>query len=249
MVTAVATDLTLDRGDMLPSSVPSQEDILSFATTKNISRRGLTVTVALLSVSVTASSSRAQDACPDVEVLFARGSGELPGLGIVGEPLVDAITNGLSELQVSAYAVEYLADLAQTSAGSGADDMTSHLVATAERCPDTLFVVGGYSQGGSVTDIAIDIPTVLGIGDSIPAQFQDRIRAVVVFGNPLALFGDAIMDDAKWGSRAREFCNFGDPVCGAGVNVLAHLTYGFDGSADEGAAFAVEQVRASRGAP
>lgn len=222
---------------------------MSFEAIEKVFRRGLTVTVALVSVSLAASSSRAQDACPDVEVLFARGTFELDGLGMVGEPLVDAITFGLLDLKVSAYAVDYLADAAQLSAGSGADDMTSHLVATAERCPDTLFVVGGYSQGGSVTDIALDIPTVLGIGDSIPAELQDRVRAVVVFGNPLALFGDAIVDDWTWGKRAIEFCNFGDPVCGAGINVLAHLTYGFDGSADDGAAFAVEQIRATRGAP
>lgn len=196
-----------------------------------------------------ANLASAQSACPDVEVLFARGSGELPGLGIVGGPLVDAITSGLPGKDVSAYAVDYLADIAQTSAGSGADDMTNHLVETADRCPDTQFIVGGYSQGASVVDIALGIPTILGIGESIPSKFLDRIKAVVVFGNPLALTAGSINDDPTWNSRTREFCNLGDPVCAAGVNVLAHITYGFDGSADDAGSFAAQQVQEKPGAP
>ncbi|RAW33141.1 hypothetical protein PC110_g10526, partial [Phytophthora cactorum] len=58
--------------------------------------------------------------CSDVHVVFARGSGEMAGLGICGEPLVSGITSDLSGMSVSSYAVSYLASMDQTSAGPGA---------------------------------------------------------------------------------------------------------------------------------
>lgn len=82
-----------------------------------------------------ASSSLAQVTCRYVEVIFARGSGELPGLGIVGGPLVSQIKAKLQGPQVSSYAVNYLADVAQTSGGAGASDTTNHLVQVADCCP------------------------------------------------------------------------------------------------------------------
>ncbi|KAE8896288.1 hypothetical protein PF005_g18832 [Phytophthora fragariae] len=102
--------------------------------------------------------------CCDVHIVFARGSGELPGLGICGGPLVKGITSNLEGMSVSSYTVNYLASVAQTSAGPGATDMTKHVVAVAQQCPKTVFVLGGYSQGASVTDISISIKTMLGMG-------------------------------------------------------------------------------------
>lgn len=206
-------------------------------------RSGLLLAFAFTLSGLFSQSAAAQAGCPDVEVLFARGSGELPGLGIVGGPTVNAIRRGLPGKNVAAWAVAYAADVAQTSAGPGATSLTNHLVATATRCPSTQFVLGGYSQGASVVDIALGIPNFLGIGRAIPAQYHDRIRAVVLFGNPLALTGGRVSNNRTWGARTREFCNLGDPVCAAGFNVMAHITYGFDGSAAQGGAFAARQVQ------
>ncbi|KAG7378804.1 hypothetical protein PHYPSEUDO_009467 [Phytophthora pseudosyringae] len=169
--------------------------------------------------------------CSDVHVVFARGSGEMAGLGICGEPLVSGITSNLGGMSVSSYAVNYLASYDQTSAGSGATDMTSHVVSVAQECPNTVFVLGGYSQGGSVTDISLGIQTTLGTGDSIPETLAPRIKAVVTFGNPLKLMGQTIESSSStYGSKAIEFCNTGDPVCGGGFNMMAHLMYATDGS-------------------
>ncbi|GHF22966.1 hypothetical protein GCM10017786_66310 [Amycolatopsis deserti] len=44
--------------------------------------------------------------------------------------------------------------------------MSNHIKSTAAACPGTKFAIGGYSQGASVTDIAIGIRTYLGTGRS-----------------------------------------------------------------------------------
>ncbi|OHV35755.1 cutinase [Parafrankia colletiae] len=183
--------------------------------------------------------------CSDVDIVFARGSGEAPGLGITGTPFVNSLRQNLTGKSVSSYAVNYAADVAQTSAGPGATDMTRHVVSVAASCPNTKFVLGGYSQGGSVTDISIGIPTLLGSGQTIPTNLAPRVAAVVVFGNPLALYGQRITTVSPlYGPKAKEYCNLGDPVCAGGFNIYAHLTYGFDGSTANGATFAATRVRA-----
>jgi cutinase len=216
-----------------------------FAICSSVSLRQL----ALLCLLVLISSTKiAQAQCTDVHVVFARGSTELPGLGICGKPLVSGITKNLAGKSVSSYAVDYLADAAQTSAGPGATDMTKHIVSYAEKCPDAVFVIGGYSQGGSVTDIAIGIRTSLGKGQTIPTALAPRIKAVVVFGNPLKLFGKTIATASDlYGSKAIEYCNSGDPVCAAGVNMAAHLTYPVDGSVTKAAQRAAQMVGTSGG--
>jgi cutinase len=182
--------------------------------------------------------------CTDIHVVFARGSGELPGLGITGGPFVDAVRSNAAGRSVSSYAVNYAAALDQSSAGAGATDMTRHVVQYAAECPGARIVLGGYSQGASVTDISIGIPTVLGRGETIPASLSSRVTAVVVFGNPLRLTGGTIPTSSRtYGPKALDDCNAGDPVCAGGINVLAHLTYGFDGSAAAGGRFAAQRSR------
>ncbi|KAG2519389.1 hypothetical protein BBO99_00008139 [Phytophthora kernoviae] len=182
--------------------------------------------------------------CSDVHVVFARGSGEAAGFGICGEPLVSGITSNLAGMSVSSYAVGYLASMDQTSAGPGATDMTNHVVSVAQECPNTVFVLGGYSQGASVTDISIGIKTTLGSGKTIPDTLSSRIKAIVTFGNPLKMMGQTIESaSSTYGSKAIEFCNMGDPVCGAGFNTMAHLTYPTDGSVTSAAKKAAALVK------
>ncbi|EGZ11727.1 hypothetical protein PHYSODRAFT_336229 [Phytophthora sojae] len=182
--------------------------------------------------------------CSDVHVVFARGSGELPGLGTAGQPLVSALSSNLGGMSVSSYAVNYLAAYDQLSAGPGATDMTNHVVSVAQECPSTVFVLGGYSQGASVTDISIGIKTMLGSGASIPEDLAPRIKAIVTFGNPLKLFGQTIASSSStYGPKAIEFCNQGDPVCAAGFNMAAHLMYPTDGSVTTAAQKAAALVK------
>lgn len=191
-------------------------------------------------------TASASAACPNVNVVFARGTGEPPGLGMVGTPFASAVAAGLPGMTVTDYAVNYAANVSQTSAGPGATDMSQHIVSMAAQCPNTQFVIGGYSQGASVTDIAIGIPTSLGTGMAIPASLASRIDAVVAFGNPLRLSGQTIVaDSALYGAKADEFCNVGDPVCGNGADIAAHLMYAANGDAAAGAQFAAQKVTAA----
>lgn len=184
--------------------------------------------------------------CPDIEVVFARGTSEAPGLGTVGQPFVAALIRDLPGRSVGSYAVDYAANVSQTSAGPGATALTAHVVDTAARCPATRFVVGGYSQGATVTDIALGVPAGRVPGTALPVALAPRVAAVVVFGNPLGLRRQTIATASTvYGPRSLDFCNLGDPVCGRGFYLPAHLAYGRDGSAERGATFAAGQLGAS----
>src|SRR5690242_11356110 len=87
----------------------------------------------------------ASASCPDVEVVFARGRQEPPGVGQIGDALVNALRSQTS-LSVGVYGVNYPADL---SAASGADDMRAHAQSMASSCPNTRLVLGGYSLGAT----------------------------------------------------------------------------------------------------
>lgn len=184
--------------------------------------------------------------CSDVDVAFARGTAEFPGLGITGGPFVDRLKSELSDRSISTYAVNYAADVTQASAGPGSRDLVEHLTSVAASCPSTTFVIGGYSQGATVVTNAVGLRTSSSnTGAVIPAEIADRIDAVVVFGNPLGLRGSKIETaSATYGPRTQSFCTAGDPVCQIGsFDVLAHLRYAIDGSTTAGAQFAAARVR------
>lgn len=185
--------------------------------------------------------------CTDLHIVFARGTGEKAGFGICGTPFVSELTSKLANLSVSSYAVNYAASVSQLSAGPGATDMTNHVKAVAQQCPNTVFVLGGYSQGASVTNIAIGIKIPLAHGEVIPETLAPRIKAVVTFGNPLKLTGRTIKSSSQlYGPKAIEFCNKGDPICGNGFNIKAHLAYPKDGSVARAASEAAGLVQGGR---
>ena len=191
-------------------------------------------------------AAAADGACSDVELVFARGTGEPQGLGIVGRPLAQALAAELPGKKVGSFAVVYAAASNQSSAGPGATNMSQHIVSVAKSCTNTEFVIGGYSQGASVTDIAMGIRGAGTRGEAIPADLAGRVSAVVVFGNPLGLQRRTIANSsAVFGPKAKEFCNTGDPVCGGGRNFAAHLAYPRNGSVQQAAKFAAGKINAS----
>jgi cutinase len=69
------------------------------------------------------------------------------------------------------------------------------------------------------------------------------VAAVVAFGNPLGISGRTIATASPvYGPRSKDYCNTGDPVCGSGNNVVAHLQYGSNGMTAAGAKFAAGLV-------
>jgi cutinase len=185
--------------------------------------------------------------CSDVYVLFARGTAEPGTLGIVvGPDFASAVKSNLAGKTVTIWGDPYAASITQLSAGPGATLMTDELDSVASDCPDAQFVLGGYSQGASVVDISLGIPTLLGTGATIPSSLSSSIAAIVTWGNPLSLFLHETIGMAKpvFADRTKEYCNQGDPVCGNGFDVLAHLLYGVNGDAAAGGAFAADEVLA-----
>ena len=172
------------------------------------------------------------DPCPDVEVVFARGTGEPPGVGRVGQAFIDALATLLGDRTVDTYAVDYPASFDFLAAADGANDAAAQIVAVASRCQDTKLVLGGYSQGAALVDMLANVPplgdTVGDIGSAPPLAepFADKIAAAAVFGNPAARFGTPLSSSGLFAGKAIDVCNAYDPICSStGLNPAAHDGY------------------------
>jgi hypothetical protein len=93
--------------------------------------------------------SASADPCPDVEVVFARGSGEPPGVGGVGTSFVDALRPQIGNRSLGVYPVNYPASTDFSSPDfptgviDGIRDASSHIASMAANCPKTREVLGG----------------------------------------------------------------------------------------------------------
>lgn len=176
--------------------------------------------------------------CNDIEVVFARGTSELPGIGRVGESFVEDLRTRVGNRSVGAYAVNYPASYDFRTAADGANDASAYIQNIVNTCPDTKLVLGGYSQGAAVIDIITSVPfPAIGFTNPLPPEMADRIAAVAVFGNPTAKVGLPLTSSPVYGTRAIDLCNTGDPVCSAGNDVPAHRNYGPVGLTNQAAAF------------
>ena len=193
------------------------------------------------------------DDCPDVEVVFARGTNEPPGLGRVGDALVDALRQQTGGMNIDAYGVNYAAGKLQLHGGDGAKDTINHVRQTVARCPSTRIVLGGYSQGASVMDIVAGGP-IGGIswGSPLPSDLADHVAAVATFGDVADRAGGSLpTSSALLGSKAIDLCNPGDPICHAGPgNEWSGHTEGYVPSyTDQAAAFVASRLVPGPGEP
>jgi cutinase len=188
----------------------------------------------------------ASSACSDVEVVFARGTAEAPGLGREGQAFVDALKRDVKGRTVSAYAVNYPASYDFMQATAGAADASAHVQATAANCPTTRIVLGGYSQGAAVIDgITGDPAALFGLGQPMPAEVADHVAAVAVLGNPLNRFGGPLTAlSPLYGAKAIDLCNGADPVCSPGDDRPAHSQYVESGLVGQAAGFAADRIKA-----
>jgi cutinase len=177
-------------------------------------------------------SSASADPCRDVEVVFARGTGEDPGVGRVGQAFIDALRAHLGGRSVGVYAVDYAANRNFLNTAAGATDATGHIGWMANECPSTPIVLGGFSQGAAVVSMLIGVPPVwnrlgdIGSAPPLPPELAGNIAAVAVFGNPAARFGNpATTAPPPFGARAIDLCSDGDPICSDGRVRHAHSDY------------------------
>ena len=177
-------------------------------------------------------------ACNDVQVVFARGTKEAPGIGRVGEAFVNDLRNLMGGRSLGVYAVNYPASYDFLAAADGANDASAYIQNVASTCPNTKLVLGGYSQGAAIIDVLAAVPfPVIGFNNPLPATVADRIAALAVFGNPSTRIGIPLTSSPIYGSRSIDLCNPGDPICSPGDDVPAHRSYGPDGTAGQAAAF------------
>jgi cutinase len=169
--------------------------------------------------------------CPDIEVVFARGTDDAPGLGAVGGAFVSALQSKVGGRSVGSYAVNYPANYDFLAAANGANDASAHVQYMMGACPNTRLVLGGYSQGAAVMDViaAVPIPAV-GFDNPLPPNAPDFVAAIAVFGNPSAKLGLPLTMSPVWGGRAIDLCNGGDPICQTdGESVAAHRSPSYTG--------------------
>ena len=177
-------------------------------------------------------------ACNDVQVVFARGTDEPPGIGRVGQAFVDSLRGKIGNRSMGVYAVNYPATYDFLAAADGANDASAFIQDVVNTCPDTRLVLGGYSQGAAIIDVITSVPfPAIGFNNPLPPNVPDHVAALAVFGNPTAKVGLPLTSSPVYGGKAIDLCNAGDPICSDGNNVPAHRSYGPDGTASQAAAF------------
>ncbi|MEU9804886.1 cutinase family protein [Mycobacterium sp. NPDC050853] len=188
--------------------------------------------------------------CPDVDVSFARGTNDSPGLGDVGKAFTDELTDRLPNKFVDIYAVNYPASFDWVRAGDGANDMSFHVQEVARNCPNTQFVLGGFSQGAAVVDVLMGTNgTGLTFNNPLPTDLEQRVAAIVLIGNPRnwQVNGMSLELSIKDSQRSKviDICNPGDGICDPnGGGLGPHMQYKSDGSADRAADFVVNRLTA-----
>jgi cutinase len=200
--------------------------------------------------------------CPDTQVVFARGTGEDPGVGPTGQAFVDALRGRLGGKSLDIYPVNYPASDQWSTGLDGIRDAGSHVVNEAAACPNTKMVLGGFSQGAAVAGFV----TSPAVPDSVPQDIDpasipkpldpavaNHVAAVVLFGTPnvraMNFLGQPkLVIGPLYQSKTIEVCAVEDPVCSDGVNFSAHNSYIEDGSSiGQGVDFAVARLQGSGG--
>ena len=202
------------------------------------------------------SANAADDSCPSIEVVFARGTFEAPGVGATGQAFVDALNARLPGKTVDVYAVNYPASLDFGRAADGIVDASNKIETIAASCPNTKIVLGGYSQGAAVagyttTDtVPAGFALPAGITGPMPPAIAPHVAAVVLFGTPDTWFLNLVDHNAPpitigqlYTAKTLQLCATGDPVCfPGGLDRAAHSSYKDNGMADQAADFAARQL-------
>ena len=165
-------------------------------------------------------------------MVFARGTGELPGPGRVGQLFADHLAAQSGGRRIETYGVNYPASYNFFTTGIGASDAAAHITATAQRCSSTKVVLGGFSQGAAAVSMLAGVPPLgntvgdLASSPPLPPDIADRVTAVAVFGNPSARFGAPLSENGQFAGRTIDMCAGGDPICSVtGHDRAAHSAY------------------------
>jgi cutinase len=218
---------------------------------------GTAVALTAPALPAVAAPSASAEPCPDTEVVFARGTGEDPGVGPAGQAFADALRARLGGKSMGVYPVNYPASDQWSTGLDGIRDAGAHVVSMAGSCPNTKMVLGGYSQGAAVMGFV----TSPAVPDSVPADVDpatipkplqpdvaNHVAAVVLFGTPNVRAMDflgqpQIVIGPLYQAKTIKVCAPEDPICSDGMNFAAHDGYADDGSViAQGADFAASRL-------
>lgn len=219
------------------------------------------VAAAGLSASVLAPAIPVASAqCPDVQVVFARGTGEPPGVGPTGQAFVDDLRSRVGGKSLDVYPVNYPASNEWDTGLDGIRDAGAHVNSMAHDCPNTKMVLGGYSQGAAVMGFVTSAAVPDGVDPAtvpkpLDPSVADHVSSVVLFGMPNVramnfLNEPPVAIGPLYQPKTIKVCAPEDPVCSDGMNFAAHDTYASDGQMiDKGAAFAASHLGGNGATP
>jgi cutinase len=220
--------------------------------------------VAVIGATAAAPTALAADgACADVEMVFARGTFEAPGVGVTGQAFVDAVQARTGNRSVDVYGVNYPASLDFGAAADGVVDASNRVRDVAARCPNSKIVVGGYSQGAAVAAYITEDTMPEGynlppdLTEPMPPEVAKHVAAVVLFGKPSSGFMQLIYSGAppitvgpRYTGKTLELCIPNDPVCApGGGDREAHSEYIAQGLTDQAADYVAGKLGIKSGAP
>jgi cutinase len=197
--------------------------------------------------------------CPDVEVVFARGTFEPPGVGVTGQAFVDALRPKLAGRSVDVYPVNYPASLDFATAADGVADASNKIRETAATCPNTSMVLGGFSQGAAVIgyttldSVPVGYTLPPGITGPMPPEVAGHVAAVALFGKPSTGFLQTLNTDAPpiavghlYVPKTVDLCIPEDPICSpSGSDNGAHNLYPENGMVSQAADFVARRLASS----
>ena len=194
----------------------------------------------------------AADPCPDVEVVFARGTTEPPGVGGVGQNFVDTLRSHVGAKSLGVYPVNYPATTDFPTAADGIADAGNHIESMATHCPKTKMVLGGYSQGAAVMGFVTysQVPDgvhLIQVLQPMPPEVADHVAAVALFGKPSGQFMSIINEPPitigpAYAAKTIDLCVPNDPVCSGSGMPGAHHQYVEAGMVDQAANFAASRL-------
>ncbi len=180
-------------------------------------------------------SANAAASCPDTQVVFARGTGEAPGVGPTGQAFVDALRARLAPRSVDVYAVNYPASDQWATGVDGIRDAGAHVVSMAQTCAKTKMVLSGYSQGAAVMGFVTSAAVPDGVDPAtvpkpLAPEVADHVAAVVLFAVPnvraMNFLGEPpVVIGPTYEAKTLKVCAVDDAVCSDGLNFAAHDSY------------------------
>lgn len=162
--------------------------------------------------------------CPRAILIYARGSTESGNIGPqTGVPLANALETYYGAANVwiqgvgSPYSADLLSNFLPGGSSTAAFNEAARLFTLANtKCPNSIVVGGGYSQGAAV---------IAGAVPKLTATVRNQIKGIVLFGYTQNEQNNGGIPSYPQ-ANLKVFCNTGDAVCDGTLTITpAHLAY------------------------